>query len=1055
MKICGRSFGLCSMGYLLAISGAKTFGLLNILRAEGICGAPSLHDNLAMGSWTEKWCDTPDLIRGISGKLLDGWASLGSSFESNVQTDLLDSYLFGFSFTDLQTSFEATSSPHPDGTDRPTVVGLLLRTLQQVPQVAEAHSRQVVPLLLEFAEIPKEKTFEHWKKATTSEQRGGLEEEDGAGAGFGVLWGSKPWREGLKQWLALLEEMKNARALFRNAEVKELLLGRLLLDSDPGIQQLALSCLLNWKDPHLVPYTENLQRLVAPKTSRDELTHWDIGSEGGAIIGGAVMEEHREGVMKVVIHIMYPKLKKKATKQTSKATGGVSRAAVLGFLARMSARELAPFFKLLLQPLSPAFRNGPLESLEDPSQEAPGSKTWEEDLVDGVGPSFLGRVDPNLLAAVPYKRRVGFLHMARELVDSWGEALLGPYLHALLGVTVRILESVGRNGGVEEEAIEGGEVEAQIGGVKVDGNEGEEREEEAGLSAAAQLGLESGEAALPELEKNKEDGEKAQDESPGSGESDEQEPGSKVPAAGNDKDLRSLSLRVLSSVLSRFPALVSPKTQKPETPDSETANPQSYWDLFFGAMAGPISRIRNDSASSEKPSALLACFLAMSRHPSLAPLLGSDPNLVPGLLSILSIKGASQSVLGTVLTIVENLLEMDSELGVRPEDQLLLTHLPLLLSNLQQLLTLQRDQPVSGKSRKPSFKRELSILVSVSRHVTGGDAAAQLTSALMPLLRAPGGKRKIDEEACAAALRVLEGLGGVLGPESVGQCVPVLAPLFISLQSREARIALSGALEGLARAGTGSATDPAVGQTASSAGLSEPAEDLASRADGTVEVRITQGFGTSSTEVKLGLHRVAGLLSDLNAMDPSTVDECDYGRRLDAYSRLELDAFKSMTRLEARLVLSQCLHDMQEEDLSLRHSAAHAIELFLRYAAKVVQEEGAAMEVGDPPLADVAHDDNEIPQAGNGVTAADADVSNANVGAGADGGSIRGADGAEAATWAVDGVSREEGERKSGGKLEGAGGVVSLVTRLLLPHVRKGLAHETLVVRREYVLLFR
>jgi U3 small nucleolar RNA-associated protein 20 len=999
----------------------------------------------------------PDLVRGISRKLFGARGCWMVGQDSEVASSptyrptSLTRYLRGFPSTDLQTSFEATSSPHPDGTDRPTVVGLLLRALQQVPQVAEAHSRQVVPLLLEFAEIPKEKSFEHPKGPTSLEHRGGLEEE--GGAGFGVLWGSKPWREGLKQWLALLEEMKNARALFRNAEVKELLLGRLLLDSDPAIQQLALSCLLNWKDPHLVPYGENLQRLVAPKTARDELTHWDIGSEGGS---GAVMEEHREGVMKVVIHIMYPKLKKKATKQTSKATGGVPRAAVLGFLARMSARELAPFFKLLLQPLSPAFRNGPVGPSEGLSQQASGSKTWEEDLVDGVGPSFLGRVDPDLLAAVPYKRRVGFLHMARELIDSWGEALLGPYLHALLGVTVRILERVGRNGGVEEEAIERGETEARIGGVEVEGNEGGEREEEAGLSVAAQLGLESEGAAVPVPENNKEDGEKAQDGSPGSGESDEQEPGSKAPAAGNDKDLRSLSLRVLSAVLSRFPALVSPKTPNLETPDSETANPQSYWDLFFGAMSGPISRVRNDSASSEKPSALLACFLAMSRHPSLAALLGSDPNLIPGLLSILSIKGASQSVLGTVLTIVENLLEMDSEPGVRPEDQLLLTHLPLLLSNLQQLLTLQRDQPVSGKSRKPSFKRELSILVSVSRHVTGGDAAAQLTSALMPLLRSPGGKRKIDEEACTSALRVLEGLGEVLGPESVGQCVPLLAPLFISLQSREARKALSGALEGLARAGTGLArvsTDPAVEQTASSAGLPEPAKDLASRADGTVEVRITQGFGTGSTEVKLGLHRVAGLLSDLNAMDPSTVDECDYGRRLDAYSQLESDAFESMTRLEAQLMLSQCLHDMQEEDLSLRHSAAHAIELFLRYAAKVVREEGAAMEVGDLPLADVAHDNDGTPQAGDDVSTGDAGVSNADVGAVEDGDSIRGAIGAEAAIGAVDG--KGGGEKEIGGNLEGAGGVVLLVTRLLLPHVRKGLAHETLVVRREYVLLFR
>ena len=323
----------------------------------------------------------------------------------------------------------------------------------------------MVPLLLDFAQIPKGKSFALRGPSKAVETGGEDEDElEGENLGSGIVWGSKAWREGLKHWLALLEEMRNARSLFRQAEVKDLLTSRLLLDSDPAVQQAALACLLNWKDPDLVPYAENLQRLVAPKTARDEITHWDIGPEGGAVLA-----EHRGGLMRMVIHIMYPKLKKKATKQTSKATAGVPRAAVLGFLARMSPRELAPFFKLLLQPLSPAFRTGAPITDSGASQNEPSSRTWEEELESGVGPSFLERVDPDKLAAVPYKRRVGFLHMARELIDSWGEALLGPYLHGLLGVTVRILESAGRNGGVEDGAIQGGVESAEENGGAEDG----------------------------------------------------------------------------------------------------------------------------------------------------------------------------------------------------------------------------------------------------------------------------------------------------------------------------------------------------------------------------------------------------------------------------------------------------------------------------------------------------------------------------------------------------------------------------------------------------------
>ena len=85
------------------------------------------------------------------------------------------------------------------------------------------------------------------------------------------------------------------------------------MDNDPSIQALSLECLLNWKDNYLTSHVVHLQNLISYSTLREELVTWTIGRESHQ-----VQEEHRPGLIAVVLRILYPKIMKRSGKFAGK-----------------------------------------------------------------------------------------------------------------------------------------------------------------------------------------------------------------------------------------------------------------------------------------------------------------------------------------------------------------------------------------------------------------------------------------------------------------------------------------------------------------------------------------------------------------------------------------------------------------------------------------------------------------------------------------------------------------------------------------------------------------
>lgn len=112
------------------------------------------------------------------------------------------------------------------------------------------------------------------------------------------------------------------------------------------------------------------------------------------------------------------------------------------------------------------------------------------------------------------------------------------------------------------------------------------------------------------------------------------------------KSLRSLCLKILSFVLTKY--------------DDHDFH-SDFWDLFFTSVKPLIDGFKQEASSSEKPSALFSCFIAMSRSRKLVSLLNRERNLLSDIFLILTVSTASEAIISCVLKLIENLLKLDEQ----------------------------------------------------------------------------------------------------------------------------------------------------------------------------------------------------------------------------------------------------------------------------------------------------------------------------------------------------------------------------------------------------------
>lgn len=345
------------------------------------------------------------------------------------------------------------------------------------------------------------------------------------------------------------------------------------------------------------------------------------------------------------------------------------------------------------------------------------------------------------------------------------------------------------------------------------------------------------------------------------------------------KDLRSLCLKIISIILNKY-----------DDHDFESET----WDLFFTSVESLINGFKQEGSSSEKPSALFSCFIAMSKSANLVPLLCRKKNLIPDIFSILTVRTASEAIVSCVLKFAENLLSLDKELNNEDSNIkiALIPNIATLISSLHWFFCCDTTMSKRKFVRCPG-ETELRIFRLLSNYIKDPLAAENIVDILLPFLA----KSCQKSDACMEALQVIRVIVPLLRSGNTGNILKAISPFLVSAEL-DMRLSICDVLDALSK------------------------NDL---------------------DVLL----VAKLVRELNATSVMEIGCLDYDTVVRAYESINIEFFYKIKEDHALILFSHCLYDMSSEELVLRHSAYRLLLSFIEFSAKILSQEVMVETVQD------------------------------------------------------------------------------------------------------------
>ncbi|XP_027334628.1 small subunit processome component 20 homolog isoform X2 [Abrus precatorius] len=426
------------------------------------------------------------------------------------------------------------------------------------------------------------------------------------------------------------------------------------------------------------------------------------------------------------------------------------------------------------------------------------------------------------IATLSWKKKYGFLHVIEDIVGIFDEFHIRPFLDLLVGCVVRVLESC-------TSSLD----KAKLNGVHLDHCNSSTGSSSFGEDSVPTNQIQMG-STLKQL-----------------------------------KDMRSLCLKIISLVLYKYE-------------DHEFGS--DMWDRFFCSVKPLIDKFKQEAASSEKPSSLLSCFLAMSANHKLVALLCREESLVPDIFSIISINSAAEAVIYCVLKFVENLLSLDNQLGDDDNcaQRVLLSNIKVLVDSICCLFG--NDNATKRKLIKSPGETIIRIFKLLPKYINEAELAKQFVDILLLFME----KKTQSCDVWGEALQVIQNIIPILGQGSTAKILSVVSPLYVSAEL-DLRLRICDLLDAL---------------VASDASLLS----------------------------------VAKLLRQLNAT--STLGWLDHDAILNAYRVINSDFFRSIQVEHALLILSHCVHDMASEETTFMCSAYSSLLSFVDFSALILCQEG-------------------------------------------------------------------------------------------------------------------
>lgn len=273
----------------------------------------------------------------------------------------------------------------------------LLHALAAAPAMPEKHSREIVPLFLDFAR----------PAAVIEDETADVEMTDD-NEKPALRLNVRQVHAKLGAFLELFAKFKGPKSLYQTEQLYDLYLS-LLAKGELKIQKLALDCIFTYRSAKVLPYRDNLTMLLDDVRFRDQLAKFSL-----AVDGGSIDPAHRSDLIPILIRLLYGLMVTKRGRSSSSQGPQARKQAIISAFGGCTSEELATLVTLMLTPFQR------LESEAGPS----GRFAFSE---SGSSSSF-----------IPGKQQIGFLSLLGDVLKHLGPALL-PYWPRLLGTTMELI----------------------------------------------------------------------------------------------------------------------------------------------------------------------------------------------------------------------------------------------------------------------------------------------------------------------------------------------------------------------------------------------------------------------------------------------------------------------------------------------------------------------------------------------------------------------------------------------------------------------------------------
>ncbi|KAL5061396.1 hypothetical protein RYX36_033000 [Vicia faba] len=431
------------------------------------------------------------------------------------------------------------------------------------------------------------------------------------------------------------------------------------------------------------------------------------------------------------------------------------------------------------------------------------------------------------IATLSWNMKYGFLHVIEDVVGVFDELHIRPFLDLLVGCVVRV------------------------------------------LSCTSSLDNEK----LNELSSDK------HNSSPSSNSFGKESVVENQTLIGNSsnqlKDMRSQCLKIISYVVNKY---------EDHEFDSD------MWDRFFSSVKPLVDKFKQEAASSEKPSSLLTCFLAMSSNHKLVAILCREQSLIPDIFSIVSVNSASEAIVNCVLKFVENLLSLDNQLDYVDSSahRVLVSNIEVLMDSICCLF--ESGNASSRKLIKSPGETLIRIFKFLPKYIKEAEFGKRFVEILLPFLE----MKTHSSDVRIEVLQVIQNIIPILGNGSTTKILSAVSPLYVSAES-----------------------------------------DMRMRICDLLDVLVAY-----DASVLL----VAKLLRQLNSR--SSLGWLDHDVILDAYKNINTDFFRNVEVEHASLILSHCVLDMSSEETMFVYNAHSSLLSFIDFSALILlQEVGSEQEL--------------------------------------------------------------------------------------------------------------